>query len=121
MRVKDAERYDDQERQFLADEYWNWQWPAQTASLYTLMRTGRKELSAVDVPTLTVVSEGDETVPVDVAEEVDARLGGESHYVLRLSESGHVVTRGSERETVADTVVQWLAGEDGENGEEQGD
>jgi len=62
LRVKDPEHYDDAERQYLADEYWNWQWPAQTASLYALMRKGRKELSAVDVPTLTVVSEGDEKI-----------------------------------------------------------
>ncbi|MEX2442875.1 MAG: alpha/beta fold hydrolase [Alkalispirochaeta sp.] len=111
-RVKNPESYEDAERQYLADEYWNWQWPKQTASLYTLMRRARKELSAVDVPTLTVVSEGDETVPERVAEEIDARLIGENHYVLRLSESGHVVTNGSERDTVADAVVQWLAGDE---------
>ncbi|MFW5694567.1 MAG: alpha/beta hydrolase [Alkalispirochaeta sp.] len=114
LRVKHPESYDDAERQYLADEYWNWQWPAQTASLYALMRRGRKELSGVDVPTLTVVSEGDETVPVAVADEIDARLAGDSHYVLRLSESDHVVTNGCDREAVADAVVQWLAEEDGQ-------
>lgn len=112
LRVTQPESYDDAERQFLADEYWNWQWPRQTAELHTLMRRGRKELSAVDVPTLTVVSQGDKTVPERVAEEIDQRLGSENHYVLRLSESGHVVTNGSERETVAEAVVQWLDGDD---------
>lgn len=112
LRVKHPESYDDAERQFLADEYWNWQWPTQTAELHALMRRARKELSAVDAPTLTVVSQADKTVPERVAEEIDERLGNENHYVLRLSESGHVVTNGSERETVADTVVQWLAGDE---------
>jgi carboxylesterase len=110
--VKSPETYNDPERQFLADEYWNWQWPQQTASLYRLMRRARSELSAVDVPTLTVVSGGDQTVPERVAEEIDARLGTENHYVVRLSESGHVVTNDTERDTVADAVVQWLAGDE---------
>jgi carboxylesterase len=90
------------------DQYWNTQWPAQTASLYRLMRIGRRGLPAIHQPVLTVVSEADRTVPAAVAELLSARLSSTDHTIVRLQESGHVVTNDTERERVADEVVAWL-------------
>jgi carboxylesterase len=106
--VAEPESYDDPERQYMADQYWNTQWPAQTASLYRLMRIGRRGLPAIHQPVLTVVSEADRTVPAAVAELLSARLSSTDHTIVRLQESGHVVTNDTERERVADEVVAWL-------------
>ena len=108
LRNSSPEQYDDAERQYMADEYWNWQWPAQTASLNRLMHIARRSIPDVTVPTLTVVSDADRSVPASVADFIDRRISTEQHYVVRLTESGHVVTNGSERDTVAETVVAWL-------------
>jgi carboxylesterase len=106
--VSEPESYDDPERQHMADQYWNTQWPAQTASLYRLIRIARKELPNIHQPVLTIVSESDRTVPASVADLISARISSKDHTIVRLQESGHVITNDTERERVADEVVAWL-------------
>ena len=96
-------------RRRMREEYWDVEWPEQTAHLLRLMRRGRRALSGLSGPVLTVVSQADRVVPADVAELIVARAGAAHHRVLRLTESEHVVVDGSERETVADATVEWLA------------
>lgn len=107
--VRSPEQHDDPDRQYLADQYWNWIWPAQVADLYRLSRIARRELAAIDVPTLTIVSEADRSVPAAVAAFIDDRIATADHFVVRLSESAHVVTNDSERDTVADISLTWLS------------
>lgn len=109
LKVRAPESYpDDAERQYMADEYWNWQWPAQTASLYRLMRHARRALPLIDVPVLTVVSKKDESVPESVAGLVQQRAPDAYHTRLTLEHSGHVVTDGSERDTVIAATLNWM-------------
>lgn len=105
---KEPEQYDDRERQYMADEYWNWNWPRQTASLYRLIRRARRRLSSITAPTYLVVSEKDETVPPSVSDLVQSSVSGEPATVLRLQNSGHVVTNGVDRDAVADGSLAWL-------------
>lgn len=110
LRVPTPEHYEDPERQYMADQYWNWQWPAQVASLYRLMRLAGAALPGIQVPTLTVVSDADRTVPPSVLDLVRQRARRADHTGLRLTESGHVVTDGVERERVISASLEWMEG-----------
>jgi carboxylesterase len=102
------EEKEDPVQQFLADEYWNWQWPTQTASLYRLMRMARRSLRHFSVPILTVVSKKDETVPLKVARYIEKWSPSVEKKTVVLEESGHVVTTGVEKERVAALVADWF-------------
>ena len=95
-------------RRYLAEQYWDWNWPRQTASLYRLIRMARRQLAHLDGRVLTIVSRADDTVPVGVAHYIDERIASPDHYVVTLDESDHVVTNGCERDEVARAVVEWL-------------
>ncbi len=104
---EDPERVDP-EREHLAEQYWNLQWPRQTAHLYRLARRARRALPRVTCPTLTVVSREDETVPAGVTERIRRDLGATMQKTVELTESGHVVTNGPERDEVARSVIEWF-------------
>lgn len=108
LRVKEPELHEDPEQQYLADQYWNWNYPSQVASLRRLMVVGRRSLPRVTVPTLIVVSEADLTVPASVADRIERTIGAKTKKTVILRESGHVVTRGVEKETVGDATVEWF-------------
>lgn len=99
---------EDPERDLLAEEYWNWKWPRQTAELFRLARAARRALPRITCPTITVVSEKDETVPLRVASRIADRIGSAERETIVLKESGHVVTDGVEREEVARVVTEWF-------------
>ncbi len=107
-RITNPDEYDDPNQQFLADEYWNWQWPAETASLYRLIRMARRSLKRVTAPILTVASKKDDTVPVKVVDLVHRKAPSERKKIVLLEESGHVVTTGVEKGVVADALEEWF-------------
>ncbi|MCG8477833.1 MAG: alpha/beta fold hydrolase [Spirochaetales bacterium] len=108
VKAQTSEVYDDPERRHMADEYWNWRWPHQTASLYYLIRRARKALPAVACPSLLIASRTDRTVPVAVAPFVERRIGSSDHRTVILDESAHVITDGQERSRVAAEMRAWL-------------
>ena len=108
IKARSSEVYDDPERQHMADEYWNWRWPHQTASLYYLIRRSRRALAAVSCRTLLIASRTDRTVPVTVVPFVERRIGSSAHRTVILEESTHVITDGAERERVASEMCGWL-------------
>jgi carboxylesterase len=69
------------------------------------MRTSLPEISA---PTLMIHSRGDGSVPVEHAEKLHAIIGADEKELFWLEESGHVVTRDSERELVFQKVYAWI-------------
>ncbi len=110
FRVRTPEVYDDPEQQFLADQYWNWMWPANTASLYRLIRMARRALKDITAPTLSVIAKKDGTVPLRVVDFLRHYAGSEGNRIVLLEESGHVVTTGVEKEYVAESLVRWFSG-----------
>lgn len=103
------ERYEDAERQNLADAYWNVRRPRAIASLARLIAAANRALPQVTAPTMTVVSEADRAVPASVAERIERRVGAKSIRTVRLDRSGHVVTAGVDRERVAAESVAWFS------------
>ena len=109
QRVEPHNTYDDQpEIRRLVDEYWSWQWNMPAARLYRLMRMARRRIRHVTAPTLTVVSENDNTVPARTADYIANRIGSEKHQEATLQESGHVIPNDSERERFSRLVIDWF-------------
>ncbi|MFW6250585.1 MAG: alpha/beta hydrolase [Alkalispirochaetaceae bacterium] len=102
------EEYEDPEKAYISREYWSYLWPSQSWGLFRLMRLGRKQLKEIRGRVLTVVSEKDETVPISVVSVVERRLRHGRCDTIRLSESGHVVTRDVEAERVARETLRFL-------------
>jgi carboxylesterase len=106
--VREPELRDDPDDQYLAEQYWNWRWPEQTASLYRLMRNARALLPRITAPVLTVVSRGDRAVPLKVADLVTSRCGAQEKRTVHLEESPHLLTTGPEKEIVARELLDWF-------------
>ena len=62
----------------------------------------------VKVPVLLVQSSGDGTVPADHAQRHYDNLGSGQKEILMVKNSGHIVTRDSEREAVFEKVKQFI-------------
>ncbi len=93
----------------VAREYWEKTWVGPAAELLKLQRLAGKALPGVTAKTLVIVSERDDTVPLEAAEIVESRIGSDDVRRLVLKESGHVVVNGSEKERVADAIIAFLA------------
>jgi len=104
------ETRDHPDRQYLADEYWNFQWPRQAAEVFRLQNKGVSTLPAITAPVFVVVAEHDKTIPADVVGLVRSRVSSATFDSLVLKESGHVVSNDVERELVANSVRSWLKG-----------
>lgn len=108
--VQPDEKHDEKpELQHLTKEYWSYQWNRPAAELYRLLRYARRRLPHVRSPTLTMVSEKDELVPAAVADRIRKSIGAVETRFEVLTESGHVLTNDSERDRVADLVIEWFA------------
>lgn len=104
----DRPQEEDPDRQHLAREYWNWNWPGQAASLWQLIRTARKRLGQLVAPTIIVVSKKDDAVPLSVLRRIENGAGSKTIQSIVLEQSGHVVCDGVERELVASAVADFL-------------
>jgi carboxylesterase len=108
----EVERYEDPDLDYLSREYWSVTTPSSAAELYRLQRLGRKLLSRVSAPTLTIVSENDHSVPAAVGAYIQSGISSEKKEVLTLKESPHVVVNDCEKETVADRIIAWFDQQD---------
>ncbi len=106
----DHKNEDKPELQHLTREYWSYQWNRPAAELYRLMRCARRRLKHVTSPTLTLVSERDDLVPMSVTDRIRRSIGASDLRFEVLSESNHVLTNHSERDRVADLIIEWFAG-----------
>ncbi len=99
---------EDADLQYLHEQYWSHHWIEQLAGLHRLIRLARTSLGRVSAPTLTIVSEQDQTVPVTVAGLIEEGIGAPINEYVLLSESGHVLSNDVERDRVADLTVEWF-------------
>lgn len=92
----------------IAREYWSRTWVAPAAELYRLQKEARKALPRVGAEALIIVSEADDTVPLEAADIVEGGMApGRTRRVV-LRESGHVVLNDVERERALDEIIRWL-------------
>lgn len=93
----------------IAKEYWEKTWVGPAAELYGLQRTALRALPRVESKTFVIVSERDNTVPMETVGIIESRIGSKDLRRMVLGESGHVVVNGSEKEKVADAIISFLS------------
>lgn len=95
---------------YLFPEYWQWGYPKNIAQFYKLQKQGQKILPQVTSDILTIVSEQDETVPVEVATLIEKKSNAASFEKVVLKRSPHVMLDADapEKEEVRKYVLQWL-------------
>ncbi len=79
------------------------------AQLLQLQRRVRRLLPQVQVPTLVVYAEGDRSIHPQCGPEIVRRLGSAAIEVLRLKDSGHMLTADREWPTVAQVSAEFVA------------
>ena len=100
--------FEDPIEEKLRREYWRYNFYRQGREFFELQRRGRKMLSEFEGKSLIIVSKADMTVPIEVL-DVLKDLGGEKRTVI-LEKSGHVVTKGEEKERVLEETIAFLEG-----------
>ncbi len=108
LRGGSHEAYQDPQMEQISREYWDYLWPRQTWGLKRLQSMALRGLPQIPGKILTIVSESDETVPASVAALVEKRATAARPETIRLLNSGHVLTRDSEADTVIDESVRFF-------------
>lgn len=93
----------------LGREYFQYDYPRAASELWRMQQLCKRHLGRVSGRVLTVVSEADQLVAPSVADLISARSPRAQHTRVLLKESDHNLPGGSERETVAQLVLDWLA------------
>jgi len=104
----DPAREEDPRRMEIGMEYWNRTDVAKVADMIGLRKKALANLSQVDCPTLTIVSEGDKTVAPDAVQIIENGIKSTLKEHLILQDSPHVLVNGCEKEIVADRIIDWL-------------
>ena len=99
---------DDEELAYLEREYWSHDWVKPGADLYKLMTISRARLSSVVSPSLVILSEKDDVVPLSAGQLIQRRIASTSVKTVTLTESEHNVVDGSERQRVAEEIGAWF-------------
>jgi carboxylesterase len=92
----------------LGREYWSYNFPGQLANLYKLMRLARKGLPLVKCPTLLMLSEKDDSVPLQAGDLIEKGLQNCRLEKVILRNSPHVLVSGPEKEYVRNQVLRWI-------------
>lgn len=104
---RSVQTFDDHNLDFLAKNYWNYDWPSKAADLYKLERLAVKNLDNIKSKLFVILSEKDDAVPLSVKNLIENRVHSNYDFLI-LKESGHVVVNDIEKETVAKETINWL-------------
>ncbi len=98
-----------EDRKILGQEYWTVDIPRQAAHLRKLQKIAQKEMKAVKSPLLLLLSETDESVPLEAGRVIKAGLDASCPLMeVRLKNSHHVLITGEEKEDVLQMTADWL-------------
>ena len=78
------------------------------AELYALVRRVRKSLPQVVSPLLIIYSTGDRAIHPTSAERTYALAGSKDKRIIKLEESGHVITVDRQWRSVASETLAWV-------------
>jgi carboxylesterase len=92
----------------MGKEYWKRNNLWKVADMITLRRQALKNLAQVECPVLTIVSNADMTVAPDAIDIVKKGVSSKVLEELVLEKSPHVLINGSDREKVANRLIQWF-------------
>lgn len=99
---------DDEETREHGRRYWTRRDLKSAAQLIRLTSETKHKIRKITVPVLCMVSTGDKSVPVEVADFLEQRLpGGISRRVV-LKKCGHDLPQGADRVELADIAIDWL-------------
>jgi carboxylesterase len=98
----------DKEMYKIGKVYWNRDYPPMAAELLKLQKMAEKELPNVKSSALTIVSKSDGTVPLEVKDIIEEKIGSSTKKTVVLEKSGHVLINDLEREKVADHIIEWF-------------
>lgn len=99
--------FEDERLNYLAQQYWNYDWPSKAADLYKLQKLSLKNLSKITSDTFVILSKKDDAVPFNVKDLIENNIKSKKTFLI-LEKSGHVVVNDIEREKVAQETVKWL-------------
>jgi len=102
------DREEDPGRLEIGMEYWKRSDVAKVADLIALRKRALANLSRVDCPILTIVSEGDKTVAPDAVGIIEKGIKSRVKEHIILKDSPHVLVNGCEKELIADRIIDWL-------------
>ncbi len=94
--------------EYLKEVYWSYDWIKASSDILSLQIEARKKLSLLKAEVLLLISENDKTVPLKVSEIVRKRVKSSLLTEKRLSDSGHIIFRGTEKEKGAEIIINWL-------------
>ena len=98
----------DPEKAYMESEYRAQSWIGPIAELRRLQRIATRRLHLIEAPTLTIVSKADRTVPTRVADLIESRIQTSEKRRVVLETSAHVVVNDSEKERVAEEILDWF-------------
>lgn len=102
------EANDDEETLEHGRRYWTRRDLKSAAQLIRLISETKRKLRGISIPVLCMVSTGDKSVPVEVAELLEQRLPGRLSRKVILENCGHDLPQGADRQELADITIDWL-------------
>jgi len=102
------ENEDNEERKEHGRRYWTRRDIKSAAQMALLQGEAIRRLGALPSSVTAVVSSGDKTVPASVLDLLNKKLPRGLKDSLTVSNCGHNIPQGPDREKVADTVIAWL-------------
>ncbi|MBN1498884.1 MAG: carboxylesterase, partial [Spirochaetes bacterium] len=93
---------------YLAEQYWKWNYMSPAAELLKIQKLCLKKLKKVTGDVFTIVSHGDQAIPVEVADIIEMNVRSAKCEKLILTESPHVMTQGPDKKLIADKLIDWF-------------
>ncbi len=103
------ETSDDPDRQLMSKEYWSYRFGHQVYNLFRLQLMARRCLPKVHASILTIVSHSDNSVPLKAADMIERKTPSTEKKRIELQNSSHLIVNDSEREKVADEIIDWFS------------
>ncbi len=99
----------DEDDIYLADEYWKWNFIPSAAEFLKLQKHAKKILKFVKSDVFTIVSTADEMIAPESAGLIEKNASSINCEKLMLTESPHVMSKGPDKELIADRIIDWFS------------